>query len=180
MRYTKPQQEEQLVPFQTLKIQGGTDATIGFDFLASEPVVGRRRYCNKVLVHECVPAEVLEAIPITKAEFIATSDACYSVFEVYKTSEASDYIEASITLQREDDEDPSSDAVGVLVSFAKDETYCLPLRMTYRLYGYYPQGTRIMLSTGTLYVTPTGNAVISSSSPTVVDCGGDYWTDVDW
>jgi hypothetical protein len=60
-------------------------------------------------------------------------------------------------------------ATSVLVKFTKDELCCLPLRMSYRLYGTV-DGDRILLSEGSLYATPCRGE----------GCDKELWKEVNW
>jgi len=177
MRVTLPKIEGDNLPYSTLKIQGCTDIDVGFDILDSNPTVSKRRYCNKVLVHECVSVPVVDPMVLERAEFMATADPCYSVFNVFKSSIEIDEVPPTVTLQLNDDDL----VIGVIVHFVKTETCCLPLRMSYRLYGYIDADSRVLLANGNLYVTPCScSSGVPEPDGTCVDCGGDYWTDVDW
>lgn len=150
MRFTQPTTEPQTLPFTPLKIQGCTNLTIGFDLLEEEPEVSRRRYCNKILVHECVSVPAVSPMELDYVELLATEDPCYSVFRLYKTSrEDVEDVSPTIQLQLNDD----NLVIGILVEFSEDETCGQPLRMAYKLYGYVDD-TRILLSNGNLYITP--------------------------
>lgn len=151
MRLTRPQSGATTAPpYNIVKINGCADTTIGFDLLDSNPTVSKRRYCNKVLVHECVSVPAVSPLALSKVEFLATSDSCYKFFEVFKSSETVDGVDPSITLELNGDDE----VVAIAVSFLTDETCCLPLRMAYRLYGYDPDGVRILLTSGNLLVSP--------------------------
>jgi hypothetical protein len=176
MRLTQPSTTGQDVQYSIVKIQGCTDLTLGFDILNQEPRVSKRRYCNKVLVHECVTVPVSDPLPLVKAELMATDDPCYSLFNIFKSSEIVDEVPASITLQLDD----ADLVIGLIVDFVKTDTCCLPLRMAYRLYGYYADGTRILLSNGNMYVTPCSCESGSASVGGDGGCGEDYWTSVSW
>lgn len=167
MRYTKPRVNETL-PYSTVKIQGCSDTNVEFTLLSEQPTVGKRRYCNKVLVHECVNIPADAPLDLTSAEFIATSDNCYKRFEIYKSSLEVDDVNPTITFELNDDDLVTS----ILVEFNKDETCCLPLRLAYRLYGNIADtDERRLLSNGVLYVTPCA---------WTEDCGQPEWTDVVW
>lgn len=176
MRFSRPTSEWQLLPFTDIKVQGCADATVGFQFLENQPAVAERRYCNKVLVHECIDVPEIDPVALVKAEFMATDDSCYRLFNIFKSSEEVEEVLPTIDIQLNDDDL----AVGLLVNFKKTETCCLPLRMSYRLYGYLDSDNRILLSNGNLYVTPCSCSSGVPDAGTVVDCGGNFWTDVDW
>ena len=144
MIYSKPTNTG-VIPYSTVKIDGCSEAKLGFDFLSEQPSVGKRRYCNKVLVHECVTVPQVEPLDALKVEFLATADPCYHFFDVFKTSENADEIELQL-----DDDDLT---IGVIVNFTGDDTCGLPVTMVYRLYVYLIDG-RILVSNGTLCVTP--------------------------
>ena len=140
--------------------------TVGFEFLVDRPTVSKRRYCNKVLVHECVGLPEIAPTSLDRVEFIATSDPCYKVFEIYKTSEATDDIDATIEIQLNDDDL----AVGAIVSFLSSETCDVSGRMAYKLIGYDEDGVRIILAQGNMYTTPCA----------CQECREGFWTNVDW
>ena len=167
MIYSKPTDVVDL-PYSTIKVNGCSNSTVGFQFLDNQPQTGRRRYCNKVLVHECVVVPEDNPMDLSKVEFIATSDPCYRFFEIFKSSVEVAGEDPTVTLQLNDD-----DLVeGVLVEFTPEETCCLPLRMAYRLYGFDAvSGDRFLLSNGSLYVSPC----------TCDGCGtNEVWTEVQW
>ncbi len=177
MRFTQPVNDDQSLPYGVVKVQGCADVTVGFNILNEEPQVSKRRYCNKVLVHECVSIPVPDPIDLVKAEFMATDDPCYSVFNVFKSSVLIDDIQPTVTLQLNGD----NLVIGLLVKFAKTDTCCMPLRMSYRFYGYPPEeGTRILLSQGNLFITPCSCVATTPTGGTSVGCGGNFWTDVNW
>lgn len=164
------------LPYSSFRINGCSDSNIEFTLLENLPVTKERRYCNKVLVHECISAPFEAPLPLTKAEFIATSDPCYSTFELFKSSEGQFGIASTITLvptSDESDDSPSGDEeIGsILVQFTEIETCCLPLSMTYKLYGYEDDETKLLLSTGRIYVTPCTCCGV---------CSKNYWVDVGW
>lgn len=165
MRITRPTNEESL-PYNVIKIFGCSDSTVGFDILNQQPTVSKRRYCNKVLVHECVTVPVVDPIDLSKAEFLATDDPCYSFFNIYKSSDTVEDLEPTIELQLNDDDL----VIGILVNFKTSETSCVPLQMAYRLYGY-SDDTRILLSQGTLLITPCSNTD---------NCNTSVWTGISW
>jgi hypothetical protein len=150
MRLTQPTGGGQAPPYNVLKIYGCSDTNVGFDLIETMPTVSARRYANKVLVHECVSIPQISPMELLKVEFLATADSCYSRFEVFKSSETVDTVPPSITLTLDDYDLVTS----ILVSFDKDETCCLPLRLAYRLYGYTDDDSRVLLSNGNLLVTP--------------------------
>lgn len=167
MRVSQTVNNEPTLLYTTVKIQGCVDSTVGFNLLKDEPTVSKRRYCNKILVHECIPANVPDPIELDSVEFLATDDPCYAVFNIYKSSLTVDDISPSIELQLDDD----NKTIGVVISFTVDETCGQPLRMAYRLYGYTPADEKILLSNGNLLVTPC-------SCPSGVTPS--KWTDVRW
>lgn len=142
MIYSKPTNNG-LTPYSTVKLDGCSEAKLGFDFLSDQPSISKRRYCNKVLVHECVSVPGVEPLDAVKVEFMATSDPCYHFFDIFKTSE-----DDGITLQLDG---PST--IGVIVNFTGEETCGLPPIMAYKLYVYLDEG-RILVSNGNLCVTP--------------------------
>lgn len=145
MRYTKPTNVD-LLPYSTVKIDGCSEAKLGFDFLSEQPSIGKRRYCNKVLVHECISVPESEPLDVTKAELLVTSDPCYHFFEIYKATDDSD---ESITLQLNGDDL----TIGVLIDFTPDDTCGLPQIMAYRLY-VTVDDERILMSQGNFCITP--------------------------
>jgi hypothetical protein len=151
MIISKPTNTE-LIPYSTVKIGGCSETKLGFDFLSEQPSVGKRRYCNKVLVHECVSAPAAAPLDLTKVELLATDDSCYTFFNVYKSSDQIQEIEPTIELQENDD----YLIIGVIITFSTEEIIQLPIRMAYRLYGYYAEGDRILLSQGNLFTNPCG------------------------
>lgn len=144
MIYSKPTNTG-IIPYSTVKIDGCSEAKLGFDFLSEQPSIGKRRYCNKVLVHECVTIPEIEPMDAVKVEFMATSDPCYHFFEIFKTSDNDDL---EIELQLDDDDL----TIGVIVNFTGEDTCGLPMTMAYKLYVYLADG-RELVSTGTLCVT---------------------------
>lgn len=167
MRFSKATTPAVKLPHTLLKLQSCDDTNVEFTFLDNAPETAARRYCNKILVHECV--SVPEPLPINleDVEFLATGDPCYEVFEVYKVAVTNDVTESSIDIVL-NDEDPQL-ATSVLVKFTKEELCCLPLRMSYRMYGVV-DGARTLLSEGTLYATPCKGA----------DCDRELWKEVYW
>lgn len=155
MRITQPVNNEPTLLYNTVKIQGCVDSTVGFNFLKSEPTVSKRRYCNKVLVHECIPANISDPTELLKVEFLSTSDPCYAEFNIFKTSDADDYDDYGVepTIELQFDEDDYEKVIGVLVHFSLEETCGQPLGQAYRLYGYTPEGDKILLSNGILAIT---------------------------
>lgn len=167
MIYSKPTDVVDL-PYSTIKVNGCSNNTVGFEFLVNQQQTGKRRYCNKVLVHECVTVPEDSPLDLSKVEFLATSDPCYRTFELFKSSETVAGVEPTVTLQLNVD-----DLVeGVLVEFLGTETCCQPLRLAYRLYGYVTDSEeRVLLSNGSLYITPCG----------CDDCEApQVWVEVDW
>ena len=163
MRIAQPISTPVEQPYQVAKIQGCANLSLGFSFLNDVQISGRRRYCNKVLVHECVTISELNPVDLQSVEFIATSDACYEYFEFYKTSTSTP---ADITIQLNDDDL----AVGVLVNFSKEETSAAPMRLVFRLYGIIDDA-RTLLAQGTLYITPCNNPEYTKK---------ELWTNIDW
>ena len=109
-----------------------------------------------------------EAIDLEKVEFIATSDPCYSKFEIYKSSDVFNEIPPSIVLVQNDE----LLTTGVIVEFAKNETCILPLTSTYKLYGTLTDTSeRILLSHGVLYTVPC---------KCCDECNHTYWDDIEW
>lgn len=174
MRFTQPVNNDQALPYNVLKVQGCADVTIGFNILQDEPQIGKRRYCNKVLVHECVSIPINDPLDLVRVDFLATSDPCYKFFEIFKSSEEIDYDLPTIELQFNED----YLVVGVLLKFSRTDTCCLPLRLAYRLHGYTPTDERILLSNGNLYITPC--ACTDQSDTNNIPNGGVFWTNVDW
>lgn len=167
MRVTQPINDTQPLSFNTIKILGCEDVTVGFQILNLEPTVSKRRYCNKILVHECVEVPSIDPLQLDKVEFLATDDPCYGAFNIYKSSETIQDIPPSITLQL----DMSNLTVGILVDFLTDETSRVPIRMTYRLYGYPSSGSRIILTQGNLLISPCNNGE---------NCSEQIWTGLNW
>lgn len=173
MRIAEPSGESNILPYLNVRLQGCSDTTVGFTFLSEQSVVGKRRYCNKVLVHECLTINEPDPLDLSKVEFIATDDPCYLTFNIFKSSEEVDYIDPTIVIQTNE----LGEAIGVLVTFTSSEICCLPLRMAYRLYGYVDDyNTRILLANGNLYVTPC-NCSEMGEIPT---SGGVFWTGITW
>lgn len=163
---------EEVLPYNVIKILGCMDSVVGFEIKTLEPTITKRRYCNKVLVHECVPVPELEPLALDRVEFLATNDPCYRFFNLFKSSDTIGTVEPTITLQYNEDEEPL--VIGILVNFTKEETCCLPLRMSYRINGYDPDGMRVNLGQGNLNVSPSGCATDCD------DCEPVTWVDVDW
>jgi hypothetical protein len=173
MRIAEPSGESNLLPYSTVRLQGCSDTTVGFTFLTEQPVVGKRRYCNKVLVHECLTINEPDPIDLTKVEFIATDDPCYLSFNIFKSSEQVDEIAPTIVIQTNE----LGEAIGVLVTFTNSELCCLPMRMAYRMYGYLDDyTTRILLSNGNLLVSPCNCSELTEDAPS----GGVVWTGITW
>ncbi len=167
MRVTQPVSDGQRLPYNVVKIYGCSDATVGFEILKEQPTVGRRRYCNKVLVHECVTVPELEPLALSRVEFLATADPCYKFFDLVKSSATLGSTAPTVELQLNDDDL----VVGILVHFKAKETGCLPIRMTYRINGYDEDDVKMVLAQGNLFVTPcTSTEAIDKS----------YWVDVEW
>lgn len=168
MRITQPVSDDGLLPYNVVKILGCSDVTVGFEILNHAPTVSKRRYCNKVLVHECITVPSLEPLSLSKVEFLATDDSCYQVFNLFKSSEIVSGIDPTVELQLND----ADLVIGILVHFTKSETTCLPLRMVYRINGYDEDNVRVNLAQGNLYVTPCPNSCSDSETST--------WVGVDW
>lgn len=171
MRITPPVSDGQTLPYNVVKIFGCSDTTVGFQILSEVPTVGKRRYCNKVLVHECVTVPELEPLALSRVEFLSTDDSCYKYFNLFKSSDDIGTIASTIDLQLNVDEL----VIGILVNFTKAETCCLPLRMAYRINAYDEDNVRINLAQGNLYVSPS-----NSQSTCTSGCGDNLWVDVDW
>lgn len=118
-----------------------TDTAIGFEFYQQQVQPTQFRYCNKILVTECVPVAIPQSMNLSKVEFYATEDPCYRLWDVYKSSENTNDIE----LQYNENEN----VIGVIVRFFSTETEDLPIRMAYRLYGY-EDDCKILLAQGDL------------------------------
>lgn len=166
MRVTQPVSDGQILPYNVVKILGCTDVTVGFDILNQQPTVSKRRYCNKVLVHECITVPSLEPLALDRVEFLATDDPCYKFFNIFKSSDTVGDTDPTIELQLDEDDL----VIGILVNFTKDETRCLPLRMSYRINGYVDD-TRVNLAQGNLYISPC---------PCAEDVEPYIWVDVEW
>lgn len=167
MRVTQPVDDGQVLPYNVIKILGCSDITVGFDILNQAPTVAKRRYCNKVLVHECITVPELEPLALSRVEFLATDDPCYTFFNIVKSSDALGTVSPTVDLQLNDDDL----VIGILVNFKKDETGGLPLRMTYRINGYDEDGVKINLAQGNLYVSPC---------PCSEETDTSAWIDVEW
>jgi hypothetical protein len=155
MRLAQPISEDgQALTYNTLTVPGCNNTTVGFDLLGSEPTVSSRRYCNKILVHECVSVPISSPLVLTKVEFVATDDSLYTEFNIFKTSEASEDMDATIELQP--DPDDNTKTAGILVNFIVNETCCQPPRMAYKLYGYTDDTTKVLLARGNLFISPCG------------------------
>lgn len=165
MIYSKPTNVD-IVPYSTVKIDGCSEAKLGFDFLSEQPSIGKRRYCNKVLVHECISVPEISPLELDRVEFLATDDPCYKFFNVYKSSDQIEEIEPAIELQIDE-----YDVIGVIITFSAEEIEALPLQMSYRLYGYDPLDNRMILAQGNLYSTPCG---------TLEDCKTVTWVGLRW
>lgn len=166
MIYSRPTNAD-LIPYSAVKIDGCSEARLGFDFLSEQPSTSRRRYCNKVLVHECVTVPEVEPLALERVEFLATDDPCYTFFNLFKSSNTVGDTEPTIELQLDEDDL----VIGVLINFTREETCCLPLRMSYRLNAYDEDGTKMTLSQGNIYVSPC---------PMTADCERATWVDVEW
>lgn len=149
MIYSKPTNTG-VIPYSTVKIDGCSEAKLGFDFLSEQPSVGKRRYCNKVLVHECVSVPEIAPLELERVELVATDDPCYKFFNIFKSSEEVDSLAASIELQLDDDDK----VIGIIITFQISETCCQPLSQAYKLYGFDLDGERILLANGNLVITP--------------------------
>ena len=163
MRYTQPNNK----PTNTtaiLKIDGCNDNNVEFTLLENAPVVGKRRYCNKILVHECIMLPEPSPLELDRVELIATSDPCYKYFEIYKTSEDAPDIPASILLEVNTDGLTES----IVVQFSADDLCGLPGRLAFRLYGYQDD-IRILLTGGVMYSGPC--ACCEEKTP---------WVEVTW
>lgn len=168
MRITPPTGTGQPLPLNVIKIFGCSDTAVGFELLDSNPSVAARRYCNKVLVHECVSIPQADPMDLEKVEFLATSDSRYKVFEIFKSTVEVDNVDSSI----EQELNGGGFTTVIAVTFSANDTCCLPLRLTYRLYGYITDThERVLLSNGNLLVTPC------ECPEGVAPC---TWTDVDW
>lgn len=150
MRITQQSSENEIVPYTTVKIDGCSDTVIGFQLLAEQPSFHKRRYCNKVLVHECLRVTDVAPLQLDRVEFLATEDTCYSRFNIFKSSEESDEIVSTIELQLNDDDL----TIGILVSFTAEETTCQPIRMAFKMNGYDEDNNKILLMQGNLLITP--------------------------
>lgn len=180
MRFSQVTTESNLLPYSSIKLNGCSDATIGFEFVSEQSQTGRRRYCNKVLVHECLSVVEADPIELERVEFLATDDSCYRYFNVFKSSEEVDGIPPAITIQVNE----LGDAIGVIIAFENDDLCCLPLKMAYRMYGYPPSEsgdlsdvTRVLLSQGLLYVTYCPCSEVDGTLPTGT---GPLWTGLNW
>lgn len=168
MRITPPTGRGQSLPSNIIKIFGCSDTTVAFELLDSNPTVAARRYCNKVLVHECVSVPQSDPMDLEKIEFLATSDSRYKIFEIFKSTVEVDGVDSSI--EQELDGDDNTTAISV--TFTANDTCCLPLRLAYRLYGYITDThERVLLSNGNLLVTPC------ECPAGVTPC---TWTEVIW
>lgn len=166
MRFTQPVNNDPTLIYNTIKIQGCANSTVGFNFLKEEPTVSKRRYCNKVLVHECVTVDVVDPMELDVVELLATDDPCYKLFNIFKSSETVDNIPPTLELQLDTD----NKVIGVLASFTTNETCGQPLRLAYKLYGYTEDEEKVLLAVGNLFISPC-------------ECEGDdpsLWTDVGW
>lgn len=166
MIYSKPQAAEKS-PYTSVHINTCTDVSVVFDLLDNVPQEARRRYCNKVLVHECITAPEVVGLDLESVEFMATSDPCYGFFEFYKSSLEQNSEPPTIILHRNEDTDLVE---GIEISFEAEELCCKPVRLTYRLYGNLAEEPRMLLSTGNLFLSPCQ----------CCGCHVDYWTEVGW
>lgn len=183
MRYVKPKSED-LLPYSNIKISGCASSNVEFTFLEKVPVTRARRYCNKMLVHECVEVPQEQPLDLDWVEFVATADPCYGFIDIYKTSrddmdsssESSDDPASSEESSSSDVISPTIDLVynidglvtNVLVKFTFEDTCCVPMSMAYKLNGYKGE-TKELLSYGRLYVTPCRCC-----------CEGRLWIGVEW
>lgn len=167
MRISKPDEVDKPIPYTILKVLGCSDQAVGFTLISQQGEVGKRRYCNKVLVHECATVDIPEGMDLDGVEFLATSDPTYQFFEFYKVSEGTADIDPTVELERNDD----GAVTHIDVYFAAAETSGMPTTMAYRLYGLLsPTGERVLLANGRLFIPPCG--------PT--NCTQDLWTEVMW
>lgn len=118
------------------------DTAIGFEFL-SEQLEPYTQICNETFVNICVGTPTPAPQDITKVEFIATEDVCFKILRVLKTS---DDDLPNVEMQLDDDDK----LIGVIIRFFEYETACLPSSMSYRLYGFKSDNTKILLSQGLL------------------------------
>lgn len=182
MRFSQPTTSgSELLPYSSLKIEGCSDTTIGFEFVSGQSETGRRRYCNKVLVHECLTVIEPDPIELEKVEFLATDDPAYRYFNIFKSSEIVDGVNPAITIQLNE----LGEAIGVIIFFDRDDLCCSPLKMAYRMYGYLPSESgdenntndRILLSQGNLYVTFCPCNEVDGTLPNE---GGPLWSGLNW
>jgi hypothetical protein len=168
MIYPKPQKPEKS-GYTSLHLDSCADTSIVFDLLTDVPVNSERRYCNKVLVHECITEPEASPVELDLVEFIATSDPCYRFFEFYKRSDIYEGENPSVVLH---DDDDSGDLTSMIeVTFTKEDLCCKPVRLSYRLYATFTEtAERKLISRGVLYITPCSGC----------DCSDDLWTDVGW
>lgn len=168
MRISRPDPVEQSIPYTTIRVPGCSAQAVGFTLLSEVGQVGKRRYCNKVLVHECVTVDVPQAVEMSNVEFIATSDPSYRYFEFYKSAIVVEGVDPQIELELDD-----YDAVThITVLFTAEETSGVSPTMAYKLYGYLsPDGEKVLLAQGRLFI-PTCNLQI--------DCTKELWTDLAW
>lgn len=144
-----------------------TDISVIFDLLEDVPQIAKRRYCNKVLVHECITAPEITGMDLESVDFMATSDPCYGFFEFYKSSLEQNGEAASVIRHI----NPDTDLVeSIEVLFDAEELCCKPVRLTYRLYGNLTEEPRVLLATGNLYIIPCS----------CCGCHDEYWTEVEW
>jgi hypothetical protein len=168
MIYPKPQRPEKS-GYTSLHLNSCSDTSIVFDLLSDVPVTSERRYCNKVLVHECVTEPQSFPVELTSVEFIATSDPCYKYFEFYKRSDIYQGDQPSVVLHDTDDSAALTEAIEVL--FTKEDLCCKPLRLSYRLYATFTETEeRKLISSGLLYITPCSGC----------ECSDTLWTDAGW
>lgn len=166
MRITQQPSENEIVPYTTVKIDGCSDTVIGFQLLAEQPSFHKRRYCNKVLVHECVRVTDVAPLQLDRVEFLATDDPCYGRFNIFKSSDVVNTVDPTIELQLNDDDL----VIGILVNFTVEETACQPIRMAFRMNGYDADNTKILLMKGNLLITPCRDT----------NCETVTWVDVTW
>lgn len=166
MIYSKPQITEKS-PYTSVLIDTCTDVSIVFDLLENVPQETKRRYCNKVLVHECISQPEIQGLDLESVDFMATSDPCYGIFEFYKTSLEQNGEAPSIIRHINEDTDLVE---SIEIAFKAEELCCKPTRLTYRLYGNIVDEPRILLSSGNLFLIPCQ----------CCGCHVDYWTEVGW
>lgn len=139
--YTKPVQFSPITNSIFL-LDRNIDTAIGFEFM-SEQLEPYTQVCNQTFVSSCVGTSSPAPQDIDEVEFIATEDVCFKVLNVLKKSVDNT---PAVELQF----DVSNKLIGVIIRFFKHETFCLPSSMSYRLYGFSPTNTRVVLSQGLL------------------------------